>query len=137
VEATKGLPTTHVDHLDPDKPLFRYEDIQRAMRRSRVYLHDGEQEYTITLIEAMMTGMPVVAFRIPGIEQYVEHGINGFVVDDAKGLREACRLLLDDVDLATKMGSRSRVKAVRDFGEERWRREWIAAIDRFVRARRG
>jgi glycosyltransferase involved in cell wall biosynthesis len=139
VNAMQGLPTTHVDHLDvgPDKPLFRYEDIQRAMRRSRVYLHDGEQEYTITLIEAMMTGMPIVAFRIPGIERYVEHGTNGFVVDDAKGLRDACRLLLDDADLAAKMGTRSRATAVRDFAEERWRREWIAAIDRFVRPRRG
>jgi Glycosyl transferases group 1 len=136
LEATHDLPTTHVDHLDPDKPVHRYEDVQRAFRESRVYLHDGEQEYTITLIEAMMTGMPIVSFRIPHIERYVVQGENGFVVDDGKQLREACRLLLDDTSLAAKMGAASREKAAREFGEERWRREWIAAIDGFMRSRR-
>ena len=135
-EATEGLPTTHVDHLDASKQLHRYEDIQRALRRSRLYLHDGEQEYTITLIEAMMTGMPVVSFRIPGIERYVVHGKNGFVVDDAKSLRESCRMLLDDADLAAKMGRESRAMAERDYAEDRWQRDWIAAIDRFVRSRK-
>jgi glycosyltransferase involved in cell wall biosynthesis len=137
VEATHDLPTTHVDHLDPDKPLQRYDDLQRAFRRARLYLHDGEQEYTITLIEAMMSGMPLVSFRIPGIERYVRHGENGFVVDDARSLREACRLLLDDADLAAKMGAASRAMAVRDYHEARWRSEWLAEIDRFMqRARR-
>jgi len=136
VEATEGLPTTHVDHLDSSKTLHRYEDIQRALRRSRLYLHDGEQEYTITLIEAMMTGMPLVSFRIPGIERYVVHGKNGFVVDDAKSLRESCRLLLDDVDLARKMGAESRAMAERDYAEDRWKRDWVTEIDKFVRSRR-
>jgi len=131
-EATEGLPTTHVDHLDPTKPVLRYEDILRVMRRSRLYVHDAEQEYTITLIEALMTGMPIVSFRLPGIERYVEHGKNGFVIDDAKELREACQVLLHDADLAAKMGAHSRVIAVRDYAEERWRRDWITAVERFV-----
>ncbi len=135
LEGTRDLPTTHIDHLDPDKPLQRYDDLQRAFRRCRLYLHDGEQEYTITLIEAMMTGMPLVSFRIPGIERYVVHGENGFVVDDATQLREACRLLLADADLAATMGAASRAMAVREFSEDRWRRDWIAAIDRFMRPR--
>jgi hypothetical protein len=134
-DATRDLPTTHVDHLDPDKPVHRYEDILRAFRRSRLYLHDGEQEYTITLIEAMMTGMPLVSFRIPGIERYVVQGENGFVVDGEKELREACQLLLGDRDLAAKMGAASRTKASLEFGEDRWRRDWVAAIDGFVRSR--
>ena len=133
VEATRDLPTTHVDHLDPDKPVLRYDDVQAAFRRARLYLHDGEQEYTITLIEAMMTGMPLLSFRIPGIERYVVQGVNGFVVDDAASLREACRLLLADRDLAARMGAESRAMALREYAEDRWRRDWIAAIDAFLR----
>ena len=133
VEATRDLPTTHVDHLDPEKPVLRYEDVQRAFRRARLYLHDGEQEYTITLIEAMMSGMPLVSFRIPGIERYVVQGENGFVVDDAAQLREACRMLLSDADLARSMGAKSRAMALRDYSEDRWRRDWIAAVDAFMR----
>ena len=96
-EAMEGLPTLHVDHLDPDQPVFEYADIQRALRRSRVYLHDGEQEYTITLIEAMMTGMPLVSFRIPGIERYVVHGENGFVGASYPAGASPTALMADDL----------------------------------------
>jgi hypothetical protein len=49
-EAMEGLPALHVDHLDPDQEKVSYDGIQALLRSSRVYLHDGEQEYTITLI---------------------------------------------------------------------------------------
>jgi hypothetical protein len=129
-EAMEGLPALHVDHLDPEKPVLQYDDLQRALRRARVYLHDGEQEYTITLIEAMMTGLPLVSFRIPGIERYVEHGVNGFVGSTAAEIREHCRALLADDALAAKMGHASRDKALREFHEARWREDW----QRIVRA---
>jgi glycosyltransferase involved in cell wall biosynthesis len=130
-EATRDLPTLHVDHLDPAQPVFEYDDLQRALRRARVYLHDGEQEYTITLIEAMMTGLPLVSFRIPGIERYVEHGVNGFVGETAKEIREHCRLLLEDDDLVHRMGAASRAKAEREFHEERWQRQWVEILTRW------
>ncbi len=131
-EAAESLPTLHVDHLDPSKPVYRYEDLQRAMRRSRVYLHDGEQEYTITLIEAMMTGMPLVSFPLPGIERYVVHGHNGFVARTAAEVRDFCGMLLADEGLARAMGARSREMALRDHHEDRWRRDWQSVIRRFV-----
>lgn len=133
-EATDGLPTLHVDHLNPEQPVFEYADLQRALRRARLYLHDGEQEYTITLIEAMMTGLPLVSFRIPGIERYVEHGVNGFVGESAREIREHCRLLLADEDLARRMGAASRAKAEREFAEERWIRQWREILTAWCRA---
>jgi glycosyltransferase involved in cell wall biosynthesis len=105
----------------------------RALRRARLYLHDGEQEYTITLIEAMMTGLPLVSFRIPGIERYVVHGENGFVGETATEIRDACELLLHDDALAARMGRASREKAMREFHEARWRAQWIDEIDRACR----
>ncbi len=131
-EAMKGLPTLHVDHLDPKQEVYEYADLQQALQRARLYLHDGEQEYTITLIEAMMTGLPLVSFRIPGIERYVEHGVNGFVGETATEIREHCRLLLADDDLAAKMGAASRAKAEREFHEDRWRQQWREIIDGYL-----
>lgn len=133
-EATEGLPTLHIDHLDPKQEVYEYADIQRALQRARLYLHDGEQEYTITLIEAMMTGMPLVTFRLPNVERYVVHGDNGFVCDTAEQVREACQLLLSDDDLAAKMGAASRDKALREFHEERWRAQWVEAIGSYLGA---
>jgi len=127
-EAMRGLPTLHIDHLDPEQEVYEYADLKRELQRARLYLHDGEQEYTITLIEAMMSGLPLISFRIPGIERYVEHGVNGFVGETAVEIREHCRLLLDDDDLAAAMGRASREKAEREFGEDRWRRQWRELI---------
>lgn len=131
-EAMEGVPTLHVDHLDDAKDKLSYDDIQTALRSSRVYLHDGEQEYTITLIEALMTGMPVVSFRIPGIERYVIEGENGFVCDTGAQVRDRCRLLLDDDVLAANMGRASRALAERDYGEAAWRARWVEIIERYV-----
>ena len=73
-EATEGLPTRHVDHLNPgpDGPL-RYEQILEQMRRCCVYYHDGENEYTIALVEAMMTGAPIVTCAMPFVERRREY----------------------------------------------------------------
>jgi glycosyltransferase involved in cell wall biosynthesis len=131
-EATADLPTLHIDHLDPTQPVRRYDDLQQALRRSRLYLHDGEQEYTITLIEAMMTGLPIVSFELPGIRRYVVDGVNGFVGRSAAEIRDRCRLLLDDAELARRMGAAGRQMALADYHEARWRRDWILAIDRFL-----
>ncbi len=130
VEAMADVPHLHVDHLDDTQEKYSYEGIQSLFRKSRVYLHDGEQEYTITLIEAMMTGMPIVSFRIPGIERYVIEGHNGFVCDTAQQVRDRCRMLLSDDALAAKMGAASRALAMRDYAEADWRRRWIEIIDR-------
>ncbi len=72
-EATKDLPTRHIDHMNPgpEGPL-RYEQILEQMRRCRVYYHDGENEYTVALLEAMMVGMPIVTAAMPFVERHVE-----------------------------------------------------------------
>ena len=133
-EATAGLPVRHVDHLDPSQESYAYDQLQQILRGASVYLHDGEQEYTITLIEAMMSGLPLVSFRIPGIERYVEHGVNGFVGATAAEIREHLQTLLADRDLARRMGDASRAKALREFHEERWRRQWLEIIDGVCRS---
>ncbi len=131
-EATKDLPLLHIDHLDPTQDVYEYADLRRALKRSRLYLHDGEQEYTITLIEAMMTGLPLVSFRIPGIERYVEHGVNGFVGETAEEIRGYLQELLHDDGLTEKMGAASRAKAVSEFHEDRWRAQWKTLIHDFM-----
>jgi hypothetical protein len=124
-QATEGLPVRHVDHLSPgpEGPLL-YDQVLEQMRRCRVYFHDGENEYTIALAEAMMTGAPIVTCGIPFVERFVRHGVNGFISDDPTKLREFCRLLLADHDLATSMGAASRRIALERFHEDRWISQW-------------
>jgi len=133
LEAMDDVSHLHVDHLDAEQTKYPYDALQTLLARSRVYLHDGEQEYTITLIEALMTGMPIVSFRLPGIERYVVHGENGFVGETASEIRGYCRMLLDDRTLAEAMGARSRAMAVRDYNEARWNSDWQRIIRELTR----
>ncbi len=126
---TSGLPTLHVDHLDRRQPTRRYPDLLALFQSAQIYLHDGEQEYTIALVEALMSGLPVVTFDLPGVDRYVRDGVNGFVCRTAKEIRECCSVLLADKDLCQEFGRASRELALAVFNEARWRNEWIRVIN--------
>jgi glycosyltransferase involved in cell wall biosynthesis len=62
------------------------------------------------LIEAGLSGLPVVATAAPGVRSIVEHGETGLVVevDDLPGLIAATGALLDDPERRTAMGRAGR-----------------------------
>lgn len=63
-----------------------------------------------SIIEAMRTGLPVVASRVGGVPELVEDGVTGFLV--SKGnldeMRERLRTLLDDPSMRETMGAAGR-----------------------------
>lgn len=71
-------------------------------------------------IEAGLYGKPVVATRVGGIPEAVEHGVTGFLVDklDAGGMKEAMENLIRNDTLRHEIGERARVKVLKTFGEE-------------------
>jgi glycosyltransferase involved in cell wall biosynthesis len=133
VEATRDLPTRHIDHLNPgpEGPL-NFDQLREQMRRCRVYWHDGENEYTVALLEAMMTGAPILTADMPWVDRHVEHGVNGFISADPAELRDYARMLLSDVDLAAKMGAESRRIALERYDERRWVSGWNELFEDFV-----
>jgi len=52
---------------------------------------DWEEPFGLVMIEAMLSGCPVVAFRRGSVPEVVEEGITGFVVEDAAAMAEAIR----------------------------------------------
>jgi glycosyltransferase involved in cell wall biosynthesis len=71
------------------------------------------------ILEAMASGLPVVASGISGIPLAVEDGVTGLLVPerDPPALAQALGRLLDDPVAARRMGERGRAKAV---GELTW-----------------
>jgi len=87
------------------------------------------EAFGLVIVEAMATGKPVVASRLPGVRSVVDDGTTGLLAEpgDAADLAAKLRVALDDPILARRMGARGRQKV-----EERydWRR--IAArLERF------
>lgn len=66
------------------------------------------------MLEALSSGLPIVATDTGGAKELVEEGANGFVVKmkDASDLAEKIRRFLDDSELGKKMGEKSREKAL-------------------------
>lgn len=65
-----------------------YEVMKNYVRNAAVYLSTNVETFGIGLIEAMSAGVPVLSFRQGAQEDYIEHGINGFLAEpgDMDGL---------------------------------------------------
>jgi len=70
------------------------------------------REVTISHMEAMAVGLPIIIEDLPGIKHRIENK-NGFAVKTQAELTEAIRLLCDDPTLLKKMGANS-LKAIND-----------------------
>jgi glycosyltransferase involved in cell wall biosynthesis len=78
----------------------------------------------ISMIEAMMSGMPVVTFRTINLTDMIQNGVNGFVVDTVDGAVMRLRQLREDPELRKIMGAASRATALQRFSFQRWARGW-------------
>lgn len=71
----------------------------------------------ISLIEAMVAGLPVVGTDVEGIRDVISHDKNGYLVpvDDKKSLKNSLLTLLQNESLRDKMGRESRALAIQAY----------------------
>ncbi len=68
------------------------------------------------VLMAMSAGVPVIASRVGGLPEAVEHGENGMLVENtARAVATAMRRLLDDPALARRLGAEGRRTVERRF----------------------
>jgi len=88
-----------------------------------------------SVLEAQARGKPIVATRIGGLPELVEHGENGLLVEpgDRLGLADALRrtLAMDEGSLAA-MGAKGRKQATTRFTRDRYYREMTALYAELV-----
>ena len=87
-----------------------------------------------SILEAMATGLPVVATAVGGTPDVVLDGQTGLLVKpgDPAGLADALLTLLADRSLANRLGRAGRARVETHFGEERMIRQMEALLDRLV-----
>ena len=75
----------------------------------------------VVLMEAMASGLPVVASRLSGIPELVTDGVSGLLVPpgDAHALADALTTLAEDPDLRRRLGAAGRVTVLDDFDVDR------------------
>jgi glycosyltransferase involved in cell wall biosynthesis len=100
------------------------ERLHVAMARRRVYLHPNRwTSLGLSLVEAMMLGMPVVAVASTETAVAVppEAGVVTTRPDD---LARAVRMFCENLDLARSVGDHARAHALERFGLGRFLRDW-------------
>lgn len=89
----------------------RQDGIERWMQAAEIYVLSSQREgLSNALLEAMASGLPVVATRVSGVTELIEETGAGLVVDvgDMHGLGRSLAKLAGDPDLCTDMGKRAR-----------------------------
>lgn len=111
-------------------------DVPELLAAADVYVMPSLSEgLPLALVEAMFAGKPVIASRVGGIPEVVEHGETGLLVPprDPDALAEALRCLLVDPSRARALGEAAREAARSRYGlgpmTDAYRRLYAAAAD--------
>jgi trehalose synthase len=93
--------------------------VNALQRRAAVVVQKSLREgFGLTVAEAMWKARPVVASRVGGIQDQIEDGRSGVLIDDPRDLRafgEAVTQLLADPGRADRLGEAARVRVRKQF----------------------
>ncbi len=86
------------------------------------------------LIEAGMSGLPVVATAVPGVRTIVEDGVGGLVVDadDLDAMVDATARLVSSPELRSTMGEAARARCVERFSLDAVAACWLSFLEPLV-----
>lgn len=89
--------------------------IAKHYRDSEILLHTAEAEGTPNVIlEAMASGLPIVATSVGGTQEVVEDGVTGFLTEpgDEEKMGECIRRLVANPEMRLQMGAAGRKRVV-------------------------
>ena len=132
---TRGLATELVGHnpeLPGVAPAGSWGELKARYREHRAYVHSAgaglDDGYNLGVVEAMMTGMPVVS--LSGSESPLVDGVSGYVSADTTYLNSRLCELLSDRELALELGRNARRRALELFDVAQFVTCWDAALER-------
>ena len=97
---------------DNIKMLGMRKDINEILSITDIYLASSIREgLPVNIMEAMYKGSPIIATSNRGHRELVKNGENGFVVENKDEMIAKINQILDNKDLAEKLGKNGRQKS--------------------------
>jgi colanic acid/amylovoran biosynthesis glycosyltransferase len=106
--------------LSQPKLMQLYASSHLFLHPSEISPNQDQEGVPNSVLEAMATGLPVVATRHGGIPEAVDHGRTGFLVaeEDHVGLANAMQLITSSPGLLKEMGERAHAAVVERFEQD-------------------
>ena len=98
------------------------DNIRELLSNLDLFLFTSHREgLSVAVLEALSSGLPIIATNIGGINEQINIGKNGFVLEkgDIAGMANKCNQLISNEELRLKMGIESRKIAEQRFSEKR------------------
>lgn len=95
------------------------DDVRALLARADIFcLFSKWEGLPVSILEAMIAGLPVVASAVGGVPELIEHGKTGYLVDEPNVEKAAgyLKTLLEDSDLRCRMGDAAQAAARERFG---------------------
>ncbi|HKH59708.1 MAG TPA: glycosyltransferase family 4 protein [Flavitalea sp.] len=89
----------------------------------------------LAICEAMVQGLPVVGLATTELSTVIDNNVYGFIHTDIHYLIEKMQLMLNDHELAKKIGSQGKKTAMERFNIKRFVSEWESLFDEVTRNR--
>ena len=124
-EAASGDPEVHALVLPPDAAL----EVNALQRAATVVVHRPlREDFGLSVAEAMWKGKPVVGSFAGGVPAQVIHEVTGFAVTSMEGAAFRIRQLLEDPELAARLGGSGREYVRRSFLITRHLGDYLAVL---------
>jgi trehalose synthase len=145
VEAWRRLPEPVREHVSlvsvpMDDPVENATIVNAVQRHATVLTQKSLAEgFGLTVAEAMWKERPVVASAVGGIQDQVADGRDGLLISDPADLDEfaaALRRVLDDEDLAGRLGRAGQRRVLEEFLDDRHIAQYTALFDALLDGRR-
>jgi glycosyltransferase involved in cell wall biosynthesis len=111
------------------------EDLRPLLQQaSLLVLSSRTEALPNVILEAMASGLPVVATRVGGVPELVDPDRNGWLVDpgDAPELAAALSRVLADAEARQVLGRGGRARALKDFSLETMVTRYETVLDRLL-----
>lgn len=76
----------------------------------------------------MSVACPVVTTATTAMPEFIEDGVNGFITNDPKIMKQRLKELIEDKDMALEIGAAGRETILEQFGQQRFLDEWNQAF---------
>jgi glycosyltransferase involved in cell wall biosynthesis len=107
---------------------LEWEQVIARIAQLDIYLHTALWEgMPMTVLEAMATKRPVIAYPAQGTIEAVQQGVTGLLTSDSDGFVNLIRLMQKFPEMADAFGQQGYNMVTKNFGPDMFAKQWTAA----------